>query len=184
MRGSRSPIAPSAHRGRCTEKRSSFSWTRVFLLLGLPLACSNSSADREDGSVEHADGSAGTLTTLQLVQLSNDLIKDNYDLYCQSCACGGFLDVSSETEQCVASVIDEYPDAEVRRSIIEGLKCWTDALEQEKSCMAASSTCAEAEICRQTEDSATNDCNMMIPIGDAAAAQYAANTQYKCGGSG
>jgi hypothetical protein len=144
----------------------------LFGLLISFLACS--SADRSGhGPGSSADAPPGSV--LDLIRRSNDLALEVHEAYCASCPCGAFLDVSAETEECLASVIDEFP--QVRSIWIEGLQCTVAFNEDRLTCLASASDCDQANVCNDASD---HTCEGSMTIEDELWVEFGAELQQRC----
>jgi hypothetical protein len=93
----------------------------------------------------------------------NAVKKEAHELRCRVCPCTPFLEVSTEVEACIGSVLDAYPQ------IKAGVECDLIVLEEHRDCVESALTCAEADACNAERD-AKDDCpETSSPEADQAA---------------
>ena len=145
-------------------------------------ACSGSDdATNRTGNDASSAGGSTPAEVLSLIRQNNDRARSNHELYCAHCACGAFLDVSDEAEQCQVDVLGDFPN--LIDAFVAALRCEIDDKDMRGACLAAAGDCTEAEACSSASDAGSGDCGQTATAAQAEAAQeYISAVQERCGG--
>lgn len=117
---------------------------------GIPEGCGSSTTSGSGTSITDAGSALGPNSSgLDVAQRFNALIKENYDLRCKLCPCGGF---STGSDLCLGAVFDQYPDAK------KHALCEIAAGERNGLCLKAVVDCKAADQCEVVHQSEKAEC--------------------------
>jgi hypothetical protein len=95
-------------------------------------------------------GSLGLASSgVALAERSNSLTKQNHDLRCRVCPCGGF---SPGSDVCLGAVFDQFPEA--KKQVL----CEIAAAERDGACLQGADDCAAADQCELVYQSEKGRC--------------------------
>jgi hypothetical protein len=130
----------------------------VALLLTIACSGSHSPDELDDGGSSDAafgPGSPGIVLARRL----NELIRENYELECKLCPCGGF---SPGSEACLGAILDQFPEAKA------GMLCRISLAEEYGRCLSVAPDCPAAAACDRQKDAQEAQC----PVVQADAAGF------------